>query len=222
MNKLFLTTICIFLLCICKARTFNTNNDSSKTKFVTFHLGISLKPLANWISRIDSNGSFLNSSVYFEPQLSYKKSTFLVGITYINRIEKYKVNEIPAELQSLFYLINPTYYYNLYSHNRWKIMPGISVGYTKLFKEDKLATSLELISEKTTTTNKIVSPLLRMNYKLNKIFSIEAEFSYSLIWLDYNYIKDYPLTPSLARKSNYTYFSTKTGLPSNILFKISF
>ena len=218
----FKLTVFFFLSFLASHAKFNGFTADTPNAKIHCHLSLSLKPFVNWINPIDSGGHFFNSPVMFEPGFSYKNHNLVFGFNYSRKKNNYTLNSLPNQKDIINYSISPSYHYRVLAWKRGQVFMGAAFIYNFIKDDYWMLTPLEVITKNTTTIEKGFAPYIRFNYRLNKYLSFETETACYFTKSSFNYVEDYPLTPSLGKNSNNDFSSTNFSIPSKILFKISF
>jgi len=219
MHRAFLIFLCLSIY-ISDAGSVNYVRDSTAGK--GFHLLSSFKPLLKSLGSKDSSEHFLYSRVQFELQYHYKRHMLGIGGDAAQKTRTNYVNGLPNEVKVTKYAYSPFYSYMVYAEKRWKCYVGIAYIYNYEQTFNTLRSNIEVIAKQSRSIEEGSDLFFRVNYRLNRRFSLEMETAFYYTRARVEYEEIYALTPLLNTYKIHFQNNRTYAFPSNVFLKYSF
>lgn len=213
-----------WMLLIAASITFYSANASYRDSIIQPRFGVlfSLKPILIGLSGSDSMQNSLYSHNTVEFQYNHNKHRVSLGLDANRKMTLDNVNGAHREILNKRIAFSPSYSYNLYNKSRFNVYGGLGYIYNSKATVSELQSGIEKITQTTSSIEEGMNVFLRLNYRLNKRFSVEFEMAYYHTRERWNQKTEYSLINALNTNEDRYYRNDTYALPANVWLKYSF
>lgn len=163
----------------------------------------------------------LYSKAYYE--LQYSRNKHCIGIGYFKNqpATVNYINNIKITKDILTQSFSASYTYKVFDKFKIDMYAGLNYCFYQVDSLNIAYSSKENQTERGLRTIKSYSAVFRTTYNFNRFIGLTLETPISFIKVDYQYNKEYPLTPSLNSYRSEKFNTKRIIIPSNIYLRIS-
>ncbi len=163
----------------------------------------------------------LYSKAYYELQYSRKKHCIGFGYFKNQPATVSYINNIKITQDILTQSLSASYTYKVFDKHHIDIYAGLNYSFYQVDSLNIAYSSIENQTERGLRTINSYGATIRTTYNFNRFIGLTLETPISFINVDYQYKKDYPLTPSLNSQRSDKFKTMRFIIPSNIYLRIS-